>query len=80
MLTIRIGNTQIQPQVQGDAEYWVCTLLVPRYLAKGNLRTIWEQFVQDEGRGIPGEAFAHRPSMRFIEGDVIFRQSGGLDI
>ena len=81
MRQIRIENTVITPQVQGDAESWTVVLLVDRWLAKGNLRAIWDQFVTEEGNGGPGQAFARAPSMRRLDGgDVVFRQSGGLDI
>jgi hypothetical protein len=81
MTAIRIENTVIQPQIRGDCESWTRTLIVDRWLAKGNLRSIWEQFVVPEGSGNPGAAFAHHPSIhRTEDGDVIFRQSGGLDI
>jgi len=74
-------STVITPQVQGDAESWTTVLLVDRWLAKGNLRQIWDQFVVEAGSGGPGQAFARKPSMRRTEnGDIIFRQSGGLDI
>ena len=57
MRQIRIENTVITPQVQGDAESWTVVLLVDRWLAKGNLRAIWDQFVTGGGERRSGAGF-----------------------
>jgi hypothetical protein len=80
MRRINIDGVQVTPQIQGNAEHWVATLYVDRNLAKGNLRAIMDQFCVEAGSGGPGQPFARHPHIRRVDGDVVFQQSGGLDI
>lgn len=78
---IRIGDVELQPQVMKIEESWYATLLVERYMAKGNLRHIMQSFAGPEYTGGPGQAYVRRASFRrTADGDFVFRQSGGLDI
>jgi len=84
--SMRINNVEMNCTVQGDSESWTATAYVPREIAKGNMRSIWEQFVIPCGCGGPGQAFASRPwaySVYDNHGErigFVFEQSGGLDI
>jgi hypothetical protein len=77
---IKIAGAILVPQVIDFGDSWTAELRVPRYVLKGNVRRAWNQFVQSEGSGGPGCAFACKPHIRRDGDDVVLSQSGGLDI
>lgn len=51
----------------GDSEYSV--VYIPKNIAKGNLRKIWNAFVCPAYRGDPGEPFVNKPCF-YREGNL----------
>jgi hypothetical protein len=78
---IKVNGYRMQPQVTEDSEgSWTRELRVDRWIAKGNLRAIWRQFVTPDFESGPGQAFARRPHLHRDGDVVVMNQSGGLDI
>jgi hypothetical protein len=70
-------------EVRDDDGHWTAYMFIPRRSAKGILRLVWREFVEERGSGGPGQAYASEPSIRRVPGYFggwIFEQSGGLNI
>lgn len=62
---------------------WTATLFIPRRVAKGILRAVWQEFVQAHGCDGPGLPYAEPPSIQRVPGYFggwLMEQSGGLDV
>lgn len=75
---------RVSASFTGDRESWKVYCFIPRRLAKGNMKELWNNLVRPAGSGRAGDSFSGEPQLKRIAGEFdggfLFMQSGGMDI
>lgn len=82
MMEANGGDVSLAPVVaySRDGDFWRSFMFVPRHVAKGNLKKIYQATCVPNMGGGPGRSFANPMTVRKVDGGFLFEQSGGLDI